>query len=177
LVSIDIHVPKEQVIDTVDIFFKKARQRKLSLRFLAWYLLHENIQTGNHDSIEDANTALRLYKKYLEFTDAGIFEQMLNKIYTEGKLTNFKPPNESGSIITNNGNGMSVTMVGENNGTVVNAAIGPLAQLSSTLEESRTGTPPVMRDGGLGVGAQGTTFGNQISSPQPQPAKMRKWPS
>ncbi|KAF3925431.1 hypothetical protein ABW21_db0201313 [Orbilia brochopaga] len=92
---INIHVPREQVIDTVDIYFKKARQRKLSLRFLAYYFLRENIQTGNHDSIEDANTALRLYKKYLEFEDAGIFERMLNAVYQDGKLTNFKPPGEN----------------------------------------------------------------------------------
>ncbi|KAK6354956.1 poly(A)-specific ribonuclease [Orbilia brochopaga] len=92
---INIHVPKEQVIDTVDIYFKKARQRKLSLRFLAYYFLRENIQTGNHDSIEDANTALRLYKKYLEFEDAGVFERMLNAVYQDGKLTNFKPPGEN----------------------------------------------------------------------------------
>ncbi len=91
----DIHIPKEQVIDTVDIYFKKARQRKLSLRFLASYFLHENIQTGNHDSIEDAYTALRLYKKFLEFQDAGVFEEMLSQVYLDGKMTNFKPPGEN----------------------------------------------------------------------------------
>jgi hypothetical protein len=49
------------MIDTVDLFHAK-RSRKLSLRFLASYLLKANIQTHTHDSIEDACTALRLYE-------------------------------------------------------------------------------------------------------------------
>jgi hypothetical protein len=49
------------MIDTVDLFHAK-RSRKLSLRFLASYLLKAHIQTHTHDSIEDACTALRLYE-------------------------------------------------------------------------------------------------------------------
>lgn len=66
--------------------------RKLSLRFLAWVILREEIQLDTHDSIEDSYTALRLYKKYLEYNDAGVLESMLNNIQIEGMKTGFKPP-------------------------------------------------------------------------------------
>ena len=45
-------------MDTVDLFHAK-RSRKLSLRFLASYLLRSTIQEHTHDSIEDAATALK----------------------------------------------------------------------------------------------------------------------
>ncbi|KAF6826197.1 pab-dependent poly -specific ribonuclease subunit [Colletotrichum musicola] len=89
---INIHIPKSQVIDTIDLFFLKSRLRKLSLAFLAWYLLKEDIQLETHDSIEDSRTALKLYRKYLEFEDAGILEPMLQDIYRAGRDNNFKPP-------------------------------------------------------------------------------------
>ncbi|KHO01669.1 Exonuclease, RNase T/DNA polymerase III [Metarhizium album ARSEF 1941] len=89
---INIHVPKSQVIDTIDLFYLKSRFRRLSLAFLAWYLLKEDIQMETHDSIEDSRTALKLYRKYLEFADAGILETMLQDIYRAGSAVNFKPP-------------------------------------------------------------------------------------
>lgn len=89
---INIHVPKSQIIDTIDLLFLKSRLRKLSLAFLAWYLLKEDIQMETHDSIEDSRTALKLYRKYLEFEDAGILEAMLQDIYRAGREVNFKPP-------------------------------------------------------------------------------------
>ena len=92
--TINIHVPKSQVLDTVDLFYIRARQRKLSLRFLAWYLLKEDIQQDNHDSIEDARSALRLWRKYEEFRDAGIVEPMVEEVYREGKKWGYKPPGE-----------------------------------------------------------------------------------
>jgi PAB-dependent poly(A)-specific ribonuclease subunit 2 len=96
---INIHVPKSQVIDTIDLFFLKARLRRLSLAFLAWYLLKEDIQLETHDSIEDSRTALKLYRKFLEFEDAGILDQMLLDIYRVGRDVNFKPPRKEGQGI------------------------------------------------------------------------------
>lgn len=90
--TINIHIPKSQVLDTVDLFYIRSRGRKLSLRFLAWYLLHEDIQQETHDSIEDARTALRLWRKYEEFADAGVVEGMLEEIYRQGKKWGYKPP-------------------------------------------------------------------------------------
>ena len=78
-------MPPEQVIDTVDLYFIRSRQRRLSLRFLAWYVLKENIQTDTHDSIEDALSALRLYKAYIEFEGEGTFDEKLEELYKEGK--------------------------------------------------------------------------------------------
>ncbi|KAL2257791.1 hypothetical protein VTK26DRAFT_9164 [Humicola hyalothermophila] len=96
---INIQVPRAQVIDTIEVFYLKSRLRKLSLAFLAWYLLKEDIQLETHDSIEDARTALKLYRKYLEFEDAGILEAMLEDIYKAGRATNFKPPRKDDQVI------------------------------------------------------------------------------
>lgn len=103
---INIQVPKAQVIDTIDLFFLKARLRKLSLAFLAWCVLKENIQLETHDSIEDARTALKLYRKFLEYDDAGILEVQLQEIYREGRDCNFKAPKK---VLNGNGNGSAPT--------------------------------------------------------------------
>ncbi|KAI0467541.1 PAB-dependent poly(A)-specific ribonuclease subunit PAN2 [Xylaria cf. heliscus] len=89
---INVYVPKTQVIDTSNLFFIKERLRKLSLQFLAYTILKEDIQLHTHDSIEDARTALRLYRKYQEYVEAGILETMLQEIYAKGLASNFKPP-------------------------------------------------------------------------------------
>lgn len=96
---INIHVPRAQIIDTSDLFFQPAKKRKLSLQFLAWFFLKEDIQQETHDSIEDARTALRLYRKYQEFVDAGLFETMLQDVYQKGFSMNFKPPAKQGSTL------------------------------------------------------------------------------
>jgi len=87
---INIVVPPEQVIDTVELFHI-PRQRKISLKFLASFLLNLDIQTGTHNSIEDARTALALYQAYLRLIEAGQFESTLNQIYHIGRLTNWSP--------------------------------------------------------------------------------------
>lgn len=89
---ININLPKAQVIDTVDLFYLPDRQRKLSLKFLSWYFLEEHIQLAEHDSIEDARTALLLYQKYLEFQEDGSFDMRLQEVYEEGRALNFRVP-------------------------------------------------------------------------------------
>jgi PAB-dependent poly(A)-specific ribonuclease subunit 2 len=105
---VDIYVPPERVIDTVDLYFLRERQRRLSLRFLSWFVLHENIQTDTHDSIEDARSALMLYTAYQDFEARGILDEKLDELYREGRkhvgstptgraltthsLQNWKPP-------------------------------------------------------------------------------------
>ena len=92
--TINIHVPESQVIDTQDLFSLGERtRRKLSLRFLAWLLLGEDIQQNliaGHDSIEDARTALKLWRKYLEYEDAGMVERIKDEIFSKGKALDFK---------------------------------------------------------------------------------------
>ncbi|KAK7049364.1 poly(A)-specific ribonuclease [Paramarasmius palmivorus] len=100
---INIFVPPHQVIDTVDLYFLKARQRRLSLRFLSWFVLGQNIQTDTHDSIEDARSALQLYKAYQEFEEQGVFDQKLEELYKEGRQFNFKPPPLPGSQVKDDG--------------------------------------------------------------------------
>eukprot|EP01132_Coremiostelium_polycephalum_P009743 gene9743-11964_t len=88
---INIYVPPEQVIDTVELFQLK-NQRKLSLRFLSYILLKKEIQSETHCSIEDARTAMELYKTYLELVKNKEFDETLNKIYEIGRQYNFKVP-------------------------------------------------------------------------------------
>ena len=79
-------MPPSQIIDTVNIYHLPARQRKLSLRFLAYVVLKEDIQSkGTHDSIEDARTALQLYEQYQRMDVQGEWEDELEEIYREGK--------------------------------------------------------------------------------------------
>lgn len=92
--TINIHVPEAQVIDTQDLFSLGHRSlRKLSLRFLAWVLLREEIQQNTlagHDSIEDARTALKLWRKHIEYEDAGVLEGIKDDIWLKGKAMDFK---------------------------------------------------------------------------------------
>jgi PAB-dependent poly(A)-specific ribonuclease subunit 2 len=121
---INIHVPRAQVVDTVELFYMKDRGRKLSLRFLAWHILKEEIQTETHDSIEDARTALKLWRKALEFEDAGVLDQIVKETYRKGAEVGFKVPSQlrkdqelpkENALIrpdTSGGDGMSTALFG-----------------------------------------------------------------
>lgn len=87
---ININVPPAQIRDTA-LYFLRGK-RYLSLRYLAFALLDRNIQEGNHDSIEDAYTALILYQKYLDLQKNGTLEHVLDRIYSEGRALNYRVP-------------------------------------------------------------------------------------
>ncbi|EGW32376.1 uncharacterized protein SPAPADRAFT_138105 [Spathaspora passalidarum NRRL Y-27907] len=92
---INLQVPKKQIRDTAEFYYKSDFKRQLGLKFLAYVLLKEKVQSNNHDSIEDAYTALMLYKKYLELTSQGMFESTLNFIYSEGQQMRFRVPEDN----------------------------------------------------------------------------------
>ncbi|OJJ45508.1 hypothetical protein ASPZODRAFT_134188 [Penicilliopsis zonata CBS 506.65] len=119
--KINIQVPKSQTVDTQYLFFHPSKNRRLSLRYLAWAVFKEYIQeeptddVQGHDSIEDARMALRLWKKFQEYEDAGIVTQMLEEIFREGSRLAFRPPPRNGTATVLSRPGTAVTM--QNSGT------------------------------------------------------------
>lgn len=86
---LNIVVPPEQVVDTVDLFH--SGRRRLSLRFLAAYLLGATIQGGSHDSVEDAVAALKLYETYVKLVEDGKFDSTLGEMYEWGNAHGWDP--------------------------------------------------------------------------------------
>ncbi|KAK0555464.1 poly(A)-specific ribonuclease [Tilletia horrida] len=105
---INIHVPPSQIIDTVELYRSNTHPRRLALRFLSWFLLKQDIQSGiavgtegaviaGHDSIEDAMAAMRLYRMYESFKIDGRLDDVMEDLYEEGRRVNWKPPSTSGN--------------------------------------------------------------------------------
>ena len=88
---INIHVPADQIIDTVHLFHLPG-QRMIGLAFLVKHLLGAGIQDSSqgHDSIEDAHGALLLYKKYRELKMNGKLDEVLKKLYEIGHKNRWK---------------------------------------------------------------------------------------
>jgi len=72
------------VLDTVNLYTSDDHKRKLSLRFLSWFLLKKDIQTASHDSIEDARYALLLYKLWTNFKRDNRLSDVMDDIFFEG---------------------------------------------------------------------------------------------
>ena len=86
----NLFVPPNQIQDTVELW-RLPSQRKISLRFLACHLLNADIQDEIHDSIEDAKTALLLYRHYEEVNSQGkdYLMKALKELYTIGNNSNW----------------------------------------------------------------------------------------
>ncbi|KAK1932829.1 exonuclease family protein [Babesia divergens] len=85
---LNIVVPQDQIIDTVELY-RLPGKRYISLQFLAAQVLNQRIQQDEHDSIEDAKTALDLYRKYLEYKANGRLEDVLKSLYDIGYKTSW----------------------------------------------------------------------------------------
>ncbi|RKP36537.1 ubiquitin carboxyl-terminal hydrolase-domain-containing protein [Dimargaris cristalligena] len=92
--TINIYIPPAQIIDTVGIFRSQRHQRLVSLKFLAWCLLGEDIQRAAHCSVQDASIALRLYEKSEELKETGKFDDVLEDLYVQGQKLGWKLPDD-----------------------------------------------------------------------------------
>lgn len=81
---INITVPDEQVIDTVELF-RLPHSRRLSLRFLAAFFLGIDVQAMTHDSIEDAHVAVQLYVVYRSLSERNRINDTLQEMYRAGR--------------------------------------------------------------------------------------------
>jgi PAB-dependent poly(A)-specific ribonuclease subunit 2 len=79
-----VSLKTSQVLDTVNLYTSEDHKRKLSLRFLSWFLLKKDIQTASHDSIEDARYALLLYKLWKDFKRDDRLSDVMDDIFFEG---------------------------------------------------------------------------------------------
>ena len=86
---INLWVASSALIDTVELFHLPG-QRFLSLKFLANRLLEKSIQGDVHCSIEDARTAMEIYRVYLRLKAEGTLEQTIKGLYESGRSLGWK---------------------------------------------------------------------------------------
>uniref|UniRef100_A0A7E4UXS8 Exonuclease domain-containing protein n=1 Tax=Panagrellus redivivus TaxID=6233 RepID=A0A7E4UXS8_PANRE len=89
---LNIYIPADQIIDTCLLYRLEGKQC-LSLRGLVDHVFGESIQTTQHDSVEDAMSALRLYKKYKTQTEEKAnITSWLRDIYDETQKRSCQEP-------------------------------------------------------------------------------------
>ncbi|KAH8608888.1 putative Ubiquitin carboxyl terminal hydrolase Exonuclease [Trypanosoma vivax] len=137
----NIAVPADQMIDTLMLFHRPGG-RYLSLRFLAYHVLGERVQEGEHDSVEDARTSLRLYRKYQQLVSEGTFEAVLDNLLATGVETCWYVP--------------------EGRDTIVSPTVDPAStpRPMSLLEVSTEATPTAQPVTGSGDRAMDHIFGS-----------------
>ena len=86
---LNLWAPQSALIDTVDMFHLRG-QRFLSLKFLANRLIDKSIQGDVHCSIEDAKTALDIYRVYLKLEKEGTVETTIKSLYDSGRTLGWK---------------------------------------------------------------------------------------
>ena len=103
---LNLHVPPQQVVDTAQLW-RRPGERIFKLRFLAAHLLGQDIQDTEHDSTQDARTALDLLHKYLAVVDVPTLPAggagdlptpaqhpalggIVEHLYSEGRRSGFK---------------------------------------------------------------------------------------
>ena len=86
----NLFVPPDQIKDTVELW-RLPDKRKISLKFLAAYILGADIQDEVHDSIEDAKTALALYEHYVKLREEGEekLQAKIQALYALGSQNNW----------------------------------------------------------------------------------------
>lgn len=89
---INLVVPSEQIRDTAEIF-QLQNQRLIRLRFLSQILLKIDVQKEEHDSVEDALTALNLYKISLTLQENNQLNTAIDNIYKIGRQLNWATDN------------------------------------------------------------------------------------
>ncbi|KAJ1663291.1 poly(A)-specific ribonuclease [Coemansia sp. RSA 1813] len=94
----NIVVPAAQQRDTMVLFQSPQHIRPIALRFLYWFFYQKYVQTGEHSSVEDAQTALKVFESYRRCVggdgeyDIGGIEDILDQIYESGSKLAWKTP-------------------------------------------------------------------------------------